>query len=1022
VKLLLGGGADVHALNKWRETPLLTAANHGQAGAVEALLKAGADPCKCTDTGWSPLSIAAYKGHNEVVRLLLDVGAPTEEGDPTLSALLQAATKGLPATVELLLQHGADHTVTTKKGDTALSILVEQNMIDTAVEMVTEYSASIPRCSRDRKKIQRARLLINLRMKQMEKDGRKFAREDDNGDDETDDDDDSVSRTAQHEDLVGADGGRRGGTSRKSRDKVPKEAAEEMARIAEEALLQELEQEEQRAKEDEKEANSKRDKKRKKKEKERQQKLKEEEDRREQEAREAEERERSRKAKEEKHRMEQEAKLKEHREREAREAFEREKVLVAKRKERERRDREAQSKDKSVSLSAASSPTATNPTVKAPKAVKNGKLHSPSPHMKSSGEKKGNSTIQKVTLPAGRRWETKPVSQHDNGAEQSTLRASFGGQNSTFLLAPRHDSVPLNGEPVMSKEASAASAKTLPTAQLGAASQQPYDGVEHPAIALFRREKVVELIERCNPLVSTVGEHTVKRVIYRWVARAAHEASQFIDALIPSWRDVESLVGYFQRQFISESRRMGTIASIERLKDTGASVANLCVSLAREVDQLRQRFAGQIQTDFSDGALGMTAVEAVHNLDSCFAIGWANRTSVKIPSRLLSILRGRYVGPRNQFLTAVFVAKMWHETLALVVEGTSLDIGLTTTVQGILLSEAGVAGQMWSDPFVVFERNAFWSKLDGVDRMFGGKAPFAKDAASRGQDLAAHGGSFSVIPPLDSILAVRYVQIMIDQLEAASTSNVPLSFILFLPADCFPPNHNGPALGDIKLLDPRMDDPQRSFVQRVERLGPGQHFYELVGNGSRSISQSGSLLLILQNQAGAARFAYSNATVSRIMSSLSTASPPPRMDNRMVSPLVFASDPYPQPRESPRTPSAGYFEIVEPMSPKSQQRTRSADFGPISGRAIGNSFSPANEVTARASRHGRLFDLVDDIEEDQANDVDIVSGMLNDLDMGFFRGTGVGSEVDIEAISLMGLGGGKAPAHNQTPPFPASFR
>ena len=35
VKLLLDNGADVHSLNKWRETPLLTAANHGQAGAVQ---------------------------------------------------------------------------------------------------------------------------------------------------------------------------------------------------------------------------------------------------------------------------------------------------------------------------------------------------------------------------------------------------------------------------------------------------------------------------------------------------------------------------------------------------------------------------------------------------------------------------------------------------------------------------------------------------------------------------------------------------------------------------------------------------------------------------------------------------------------------------------------------------------------------------------------------------------------------------------------------------------------------------
>jgi len=147
VAQLLRGDADVHALNKWRETPLLTAANHGQHDSVAELLEFGADPCKCTDTGWSPLSIAAYKGHDECVKLLLEEGAPTEEDDPTLSALLQAATKGLPDTCVLLLRNGADHTVTTKKGDTALSILVEQNMIDAAVEMVTDFSASIPRVS-----------------------------------------------------------------------------------------------------------------------------------------------------------------------------------------------------------------------------------------------------------------------------------------------------------------------------------------------------------------------------------------------------------------------------------------------------------------------------------------------------------------------------------------------------------------------------------------------------------------------------------------------------------------------------------------------------------------------------------------------------------------------------------------------------------------------------------------------------------------------------------------------------------
>ncbi len=271
---LLEGNADVHALNKWRETPLLTAANHGQSDAVEALLRYGADPCKCTDTGWSPLSIAAYKGHDEVVRLLLEEGASTEEDDPTLSALLQAATKGLPDTVMLLLEHGADHTVTTKKGDTALSILVEQNLIDAAVEMVSIYNASIPRCSRDRKKVQRARLLINLRMKQMQREGTgPYCDDSDQG--ESDVESENAGGRALHDDADSAAspltfGSKQKKKNNKSGKSIAKQEAE--ARAAEEALLLELAAEECAKTENGSSKTSKKKKKKKDKEKERQQK------------------------------------------------------------------------------------------------------------------------------------------------------------------------------------------------------------------------------------------------------------------------------------------------------------------------------------------------------------------------------------------------------------------------------------------------------------------------------------------------------------------------------------------------------------------------------------------------------------------------------------------------------------------------------------------------------------------------------------------------------------------------------
>lgn len=61
LNLLLQSGADCNACNKWKETPLLIAANNGHRAAVEALLEHGADPSLCSEAGWSALTFAAHK-------------------------------------------------------------------------------------------------------------------------------------------------------------------------------------------------------------------------------------------------------------------------------------------------------------------------------------------------------------------------------------------------------------------------------------------------------------------------------------------------------------------------------------------------------------------------------------------------------------------------------------------------------------------------------------------------------------------------------------------------------------------------------------------------------------------------------------------------------------------------------------------------------------------------------------------------------------------------------------------------
>lgn len=109
VRLLLEGGARPDVQNEWGQTPLLAAADNGNAESVGLLLDAGADPGRPEAAfGMTPLHLAALLGYRDVAEKLLsggaDVNARDREGRTPLDVALRYGHRGM---VEALVAGGA---------------------------------------------------------------------------------------------------------------------------------------------------------------------------------------------------------------------------------------------------------------------------------------------------------------------------------------------------------------------------------------------------------------------------------------------------------------------------------------------------------------------------------------------------------------------------------------------------------------------------------------------------------------------------------------------------------------------------------------------------------------------------------------------------------------------------------------------------------------------------------------------------------------------------------------------------
>lgn len=552
---------------------------------------------------------------------------------------------------------------------------------------------------------------------------------------------------------------------------------------------------------------------------------------------------------------------------------------------------------------------------------------------------------------------------------------------------------------------------------------------EPPAVSIFRRDKLSQLLNKfssgniSNPLQS-VKKVVLRKVIFRWIMRAAHESSSYIDFIIPSWIDIEKLVTFFQRQLISETLKSMPSANnslkMESLKEAGRAVAYLCHSYAKDVADFRRRVVDQLPRNWNDSSIGINIAGPPNDLDySSISINWANQGQVSLTRAVFMKLKQRFKGATSQLLSSIFVCKICYDTKLLLTEGTSMDFSLTHYTRSKLISALSISLEAWSNPFLAVN-TSFWGQFAEIDRMFGGLDPFGTSDANE-YELCKNGGSFSVITPPDSMLASKYMNKIVDILDTCEQRNLPASFAVFIRSDCLLNQNCPPNTDDLYVIEPRLKD-RIEYVSRVDILSEINHFYFSEKLGRPEASTTASIFALLQNNLGKERFPLRNFSIVETMGSTERESKAMDRFSRVSSslyPSEFSQKtnvmPYPSQPLQLFPPSS----ILPSVARNSVGTDLNFSSIGISGSTIPSSFGgqdfPSSTTSTRrtGTRRGRLFDLVDSGEEDTMNEIDVVSGMLGSLNVDLFQNNGA-QDVDIEAISLMGIDESPLPNSFQT--------
>lgn len=144
-RLLVDAGASLRARRPQYESPLQSAVRNGHLGVVRLLVDSGALEVEGTDGGSLLTNAIAATWHRpqpaalDVLRYLLDLGVGAEPGKeaPIVRAVLGSAA---PATIRILLSHGADPNSRRSDGTPAL-ILAARRGDHAAVDVLLTAGA-----------------------------------------------------------------------------------------------------------------------------------------------------------------------------------------------------------------------------------------------------------------------------------------------------------------------------------------------------------------------------------------------------------------------------------------------------------------------------------------------------------------------------------------------------------------------------------------------------------------------------------------------------------------------------------------------------------------------------------------------------------------------------------------------------------------------------------------------------------------------------------------------------------------